>query len=319
MIMTAETKECPFCAETIRAAAIKCRFCMEWLPGYTRESATGNQVGGDKINTGNLEDVKGTAIGRESQAASTGEIGRDFIQAGGDVKLGKELRDEQYEIAQNWEDRGKPLMRGFDLSERDLSDLNLALADLRNANLSGANVTGTNLRDAILNGANLCGTSVNEIIHTAMAADHPPKSVNLSGAKLREADLTGARLRDAILSEANLEGAMLCDADLDGADLQKAILLANLRGAYLRGANLSGAMLYGSDLKGAILNGAILREAILSAANLSGTDLSSADLTDVIMEGTEYTTETIWPEDFDPKEAGTILVDNNGNPIEISE
>ena len=56
-----DTKECPVCAETIKAAAKKCEHCGELLEGYTRKSVRGDYVDGDRITTGNMSDAKGAA------------------------------------------------------------------------------------------------------------------------------------------------------------------------------------------------------------------------------------------------------------------
>ena len=106
--MSEDTKECPFCGETIKAVAKKCRFCGEWLEGHTRESVLGDKVGGDKTSVGDVSESLATAIGTGAKA---------------EIRLGKDQRDEQYEIALNWVAKGKPRMRGFDLSERDLSGI----------------------------------------------------------------------------------------------------------------------------------------------------------------------------------------------------
>ena len=86
-------------------------------------------VGGDRISFGSF-------------SGGTVAIGQGAIAVG---SQGNDQRNEQYEIAKNWD--GERLMRGFDLSERDLSGLNLVNADLRKANLKGADLSKTNLID----------------------------------------------------------------------------------------------------------------------------------------------------------------------------
>jgi Pentapeptide repeats (8 copies) len=103
----------------------------------------------------------------------------------------------------------------IDLSETDLSGINLTLADLQDALLIWAN-----LQDASL------------------------YHVNLSGAKLRHANLKGAKLRSA-----NLQGADFLNADLSDTDLS----WSNLRGANLTGANLSEANLQNAILENVIM------------------------------------------------------------------
>ncbi len=71
---------------------------------------------------------------------------------------------------------------------------------------------------------------------------------------------------------------------------------------------LIGADLEGLDLSGMELRGANLHRANLSGADLTAANLSNADLSNTILVGATYTTQTEWPEDFDPEAAGAVLV-----------
>lgn len=273
--MSTDAKECPFCGEMIKAAAKKCRYCMEWLPGQSREAVLDALVRGEKISTGDLSAVRGVGGGEKAPRAGSVDVDGALISTPGDVALGTKTRDEQYEIALNWDALGKPGMRDFDLAERDLAGTNLApQADLRKANLSGAN--------------------------------------------LKEADLSRSYLDEADLRRANLEGAKLSAASLWGTDLRGARYDSQtawpqgfnfqISGAIGPGAEASRADLGGADLRGANLRGANLRSADLRGAELSGADLSGAHL-----RRARYTSDTKWPDNFDPRAAGAILVGEKGD------
>jgi uncharacterized protein YjbI with pentapeptide repeats len=98
--------------------------------------------------------------------------------------------------------------------------------------------------------------------------------INLSEAKIADADLNDADLSNAKLNGADLTGAGLTGANLTGASLAGAYLT----GASLAGAKLTGAILIGANLTGANLTGANLTGAKLTGANLSYADLTRADL-----------------------------------------
>ena len=134
--------------------------------------------------------------------------------------------------------------------------------------LSGANLYRTNLRGVNLDGADLVEADL--------------RGARLAGAELMGAKLAGARLAEADLTRANLVGADLSEADLSYACLEEVDLsFAKLQGACLYDADLPGADLRHANLEGAILECAHLRDAT-------------------------YNDTTIWPEGFEPEEAGAI-------------
>ena len=81
--------------------------------------------------------------------------------------------------------------------------------------------------------------------------------INLTGARLRQANLslsvlTGARLSNADLRDSTAYGGVMTRADLRSADLGQASFV----GVYLQGANLAGARLDGTNFSGSNLTGA---------------------------------------------------------------
>ena len=92
-----------------------------------------------------------------------------------------------------------------------------------------------------------------------------------------------------------------------------------LKGVDLSGADLSESNLREADLSGANLQSANLTDAKLWSSDLSETNLQFANLSGVKLSGAKYTNSTRWPDGFDPKASGAILIDDYGNPIKKTE
>lgn len=133
--------------------------------------------------------------------------------------------------------------RQIDLSDADLSELDLRGIDLEKANLAGANLEGVLLDEANLAQANLQGA----ILKKARIENARFPRANLSHADLSEALARNADFTQATISHANLRQVNLERARLSSANLERAVL----RGAHLSGAGFHSANLSHADLTGA--------------------------------------------------------------------
>ena len=162
-------------------------------------------------------------------------------------------------------------LSGSDLSQADLSGIDLRKAGFGGTDLRGAQITEADLDHADLRGANL-------------------SQANLSGTDLSNSDMHGV-----IAATANFSSVDLCDSDLSGADL---------RGLDFTGADLESANLSGSNLRGAIFTGTNLSSANLSGANLREAGFVGAKLLDTRL------TNLISIEDADFSEAQNLSDEN---------
>jgi uncharacterized protein YjbI with pentapeptide repeats len=128
-----------------------------------------------------------------------------------------------------------------------------------------------------------------------------PKA-RLAGSNLKGANFIRTRLQGADFSQANLADAQMMGADLADANLQG----ANLAGASLINAKLPQARLREARLNRANLQRAQLQNADLSEASLVAAHLERADLTGARLAGAKlwlarYSSETRFPEGFQPQ------------------
>lgn len=128
-----------------------------------------------------------------------------------------------------------------------LEELNEVPLNLSGARLDGvSSLRGYNLSQADLSGAVLFGADLSLCNLQGASLDNAQGIV-----WLRQANLEGASLMDATLAMSNFDGANLAGAVLNGADLQQ----VTFAGATFGGADFGNADLRKADLRGAVLAG----------------------------------------------------------------
>lgn len=147
-----------------------------------------------------------------------------------------------------------------------------ALLNLSEADLSGIDLRGANLRRADLTGANLSGADLSgaQLIHADLTR------ARLDEARLIRADLTEARLFTCSLSRAKATAACFRQADLSHSTLSKSDLSqadftqATLDSCDLTLTQLSGTIFRESRLHGAELTNATMNGTLLAGLRLAG-------------------------------------------------
>lgn len=203
-------------------------------------------------------------------------------------------------------------LKSANLSSASLAQVFLQGSDLRNANLSNADLTGANLSDADLRQANLSQIQLERAVYnekTQFPIGFDPEasgmqliepSINLSYARLNDANLSQASFFKADFSKADLSNTIFYQADLSQCQM-KGVILKNatltqaifadtdMQEAVISSADLSSASLYGSNLSKANLENASLISTDLHRANLRGANLTNADLTGANLNNADLT------------------------------
>jgi uncharacterized protein YjbI with pentapeptide repeats len=200
----------------------------------------------------------------------------------------------------------RPDLKGLNLTQLDLADLDfkralldgadLYASDITRANLSGSSLVGARLDRVTLTGADFSGADLTEArilrptVFTSLqvSTGEAPKFVGaklvrmISDGWLDRADFTDADLSDAVLGRAaTREPSPNSPPSLVGANFTRAVL----KEVKLAGTPLKYARFVDADLSGANLRGTDLSKADFTGANIAGADFTGANLDEADLRG----------------------------------
>lgn len=147
----------------------------------------------------------------------------------------------------------------------------------------------------------------------------PPMKPPVTAASLRaglidDKEMLSLEMVNADLSRMILEYRNLRGANFSGSNLERASLQGcDLRAVSFKGSNLTDTVFFAADLRGANFQDATIKNTNFQQARLENADLSGAKIEDIQRMGATYNKTTKWPEAFDPKSFGAVLIEEDGS------
>lgn len=265
--------------------------------------------------------------GRIAEADLTGAMFRGFNSGHWPFKFNPIRRKILFRSMQKMIDRYGPAdYSNMDFSGCNIADVAFGTTNLSNTKYKGALLGGANFNKANIQGANFDGARVltNKVFPAGFNEEQfklvPTALFYETGSPWQASSKSDFQPKNQFSYLLSYKTPSFVNDNLDGLNYTGAWLPGTLMdGASLKFTNFSASNLKEASFKGADLTGAVLYDALLDKAdfekaNLYGVDLRWAHMPSVNFEGANltnaiYDQNTVWPSNFDPKEAGAYYIE----------